>query len=78
VECARGAWTRDLVAANTPTTFEISTGFLSFDRFQPPPTTVVQPCTLPATTTRIFTRLWSDADAFELTSEFDGAYTFIQ
>jgi hypothetical protein len=44
----------------------------------PPASCRLAPCALPATTTGIVAKLWTDADwSVDVTQEFAGPYTFV-
>jgi hypothetical protein len=71
--CGYAAGTREVVTAGSRVSFSMSPIYLS-DEFG----TFVQPCRLPATTTRIVAELWSDADGNgTLIQEFANTYTFV-
>ena len=64
----------------TALTLSTSTVFLSWETSEGlgPPVTLIQPCELPVTTTRITIELWEQGNARTpiAAQEFDGSYTF--
>lgn len=73
--CGIAVDTRDALAAETSVSLAPSIAFISWQEENK----IVQPCSLPVTTTRLVAELWTQHDHRSIsTREFAGTYTFIR
>jgi hypothetical protein len=81
-ECAWAWLPQASLASGTSMTFSASTVFLSLEASEGvgSPVSLLQPCSLPVTTSHIVLQMWDEGNsrAPVAVQEFDGSYTFVR